>query len=68
MKTFGLSIITFFTIILPLYAADIVREDNSDLFVYVFLGFCSLIIIAQLVPAIMILLGVTKSVKKPVEA
>ncbi|MCG6536611.1 MAG: hypothetical protein L7F78_18355 [Syntrophales bacterium LBB04] len=48
----------------PLFAATDVREaDNSDLFVWIFLAFCGLIVVAQLIPAIMILLGVAKSVK-----
>jgi hypothetical protein len=40
------------------------REDNSDLFVWIFLAFCALIVIAQLIPAAMVIFGFTKSVKK----
>jgi hypothetical protein len=38
--------------------------DNSGLFVWIFLGFCALIVVAQLIPAAMVLLGVVKGVKK----
>lgn len=46
------------------WAADAAREDNSGLFVWIFLAFCALIVVAQLIPAMMMLLGVVKGVKK----
>ena len=49
----------------PVWAATNGREtDNSDLFVWIFLGFCALIVVAQLIPAAMVLFGVVKGVKK----
>ena len=48
----------------PLWAAATAREDNSDLFVWIFLAFCALIIMAQLIPAIMVLMGFAKGVRK----
>jgi hypothetical protein len=50
------------------YAADIVREDNSDLFVWIFLAFCALIIVAQLIPAALMVMGFAKGVKKETPA
>ena len=47
-----------------LWAADAAREDNSGLFVWIFLGFCALIVVAQLIPAMMMLMGVARGVKK----
>jgi uncharacterized membrane protein len=47
----------------PVWAAT-GQGDNSDLFVWIFLGFCALIVVAQLVPATMVLLGLAKGVKK----
>jgi hypothetical protein len=38
--------------------------DNSGLFVWIFLGFCALIVVAQLIPAAMMLFGVVKGAKK----
>ena len=48
----------------PLWAAVSGREDNSDLFVWIFLAFCALIVVAQLVPAAMVLFGLVKGVKQ----
>ena len=38
------------------------REDGSGLLVWAFLGFCALIIVAQLLPALFVLLGIIKGV------
>jgi len=39
------------------------RTDDSGIFVWVFLGFCALIIVAQALPAILMMVGAAKSVK-----
>lgn len=51
-------------------AANGAREDNSGLFVWIFLGFCALIVVAQLMPAVLMLCGVAKAFgkSKPAEA
>lgn len=47
------------------WASEASREaDRSDLFVWIFLAFCALIIVAQLIPALMMLLGFAKGAKK----
>lgn len=38
------------------------RSDSSGIVVWVFLGFCGLIVIAQLVPALMLMFGMVKGV------
>ncbi len=43
-------------------AAAQARQDNSGIVVWAFLGICALIVIAQLVPAIMVMLGLVKGV------
>jgi hypothetical protein len=49
----------------PLWAANTAaHEDNSDMFVWIFLAFCALIVVAQLIPAVMMLLGFSRGVKK----
>ncbi len=48
----------------PALAAGTAREDNSGLFVWIFLALCALIIVAQLVPAVMVLFGFAKGIKK----
>ena len=52
----------------PLWAAAAAREeDNSSLFVWIFLAFCALIVVAQLIPAILMLFGFAKGIKKPAQ-
>ena len=36
--------------------------DTSGIFVWVFLGFCALIVVAQVVPAVLLLTGMVKGV------
>lgn len=43
------------------------REDSSGIVVWMFLGFCALIVIAQLMPAVLMMLGVVKSVGRDKE-
>ncbi len=43
------------------------REDNSGIFVWIFLGFCALIVVAQLLPALFMVLGFAKGMKKAEE-
>lgn len=50
------------------WAESAAREaDNSNLFVWIFLAFCALIIIAQLVPAIMLFMGFAKGARKGIQ-
>ena len=41
-------------------AASGLREDNSVIFVWVFLGFCALIVVAQVIPAVLLMTGMVK--------
>ena len=49
------------------WAATGAREDASGLFVWIFLGFCALIVIAQIVPAILLMTGMVKGVASVVK-
>jgi len=42
------------------FAASAVREDSSGIFVWVFLGFCALIVVAQVIPAVLMATGMVK--------
>jgi hypothetical protein len=57
-------IITIAGIIAPAtaMAATGMREDNSGIFVWVFLGFCALIVVAQVIPAVLMMTGMIKGV------
>ena len=43
-------------------ASNGLSADNSGVFVWVFLGFCALIVVAQIVPAVLLLTGMVKGV------
>ncbi|MEJ2698646.1 MAG: hypothetical protein P8Z70_03155 [Desulfuromonadales bacterium] len=45
-------VLTLWGLVPAAIAAPAGREDNSSLVVWVFLGFCALLVVAQLLPAI----------------
>ena len=58
------AIITTLSLILfavPAFAIDTAQTYNSGILVLLFVGFCALIIVAQLVPAVLTLFGMTKA-------
>ncbi len=46
----------------PAFAVDTATTYSSGILVLLFVGFCSLLIVAQLVPAVLVLFGMTKAV------
>jgi hypothetical protein len=44
------------------FAASTPRVDDSGLFVWIFLGFCALIVIAQVMPAVLLMFGMAKGI------
>ena len=44
------------------FAANGLSEDNSGIFVWVFLGFCALIVVAQVIPAVLLMTGMVKGI------
>jgi heme exporter protein D len=42
------------------YAAEHAAEQSNGLFVWIFAGMCALVVVAQIVPAIMLLTGMIK--------
>jgi hypothetical protein len=49
------------------FAASGLSEDNSGIFVWVFLGFCALIVVSQIVPAVLLMFGMVKGVASVVK-
>ena len=49
------------------FAASGAREDSSGIFVWVFLGFCALIVVVQVVPALMLMFGMAKGITSVVK-
>jgi hypothetical protein len=43
-------------------------EDRSGLFCWIFMGFCALIVVAQLLPAIMMMTGMAKGAAKSMKS
>jgi len=61
------SIFTTLSLILmavPAMAADTSKVYNSGILVLLFVGFCALLVVAQLLPAVMNLMGMTKKAAK----
>ena len=61
------AIITTLTLSLfavPAFAVDTTQTYNSGILVLLFVGFCALLIVAQLVPAVLALFGMTKEAVK----
>lgn len=42
------------------------RVDDSGFFVWIFLGFCALIVVAQVIPALLLMFGLVKGVSQVV--
>ncbi len=53
-------------LVTPAFAIDTAQTYNSGILVLLFVGFCALLIVAQLVPAILVLFGMTKAVAQGV--
>jgi len=64
MKTLATVIATFAGLAPVTAFAANGRADESGFFVWVFLGFCALIVIAQVVPALLLMFGLVKGVSQ----
>lgn len=61
MKTLISTIVLFLATISPVLAAENVIVYKSGILVSLFVGVCTLIVVAQLVPALMIFFGMIKA-------
>lgn len=61
VKSLLTSLLVTIVLVSPTFAVDTAVAYNSGLLVLLFVGFCALLIVAQLVPALMMLFGLTKS-------
>lgn len=52
----------------PAFAVDTSKTYNNGILVLLFVGFCTLIIVAQLVPALLALFGMTQEAGKKVSS
>ena len=64
IKSMLSTLVVTLMLITPVWAADTSVTYNSGILVLLFVGFCALLIVAQLVPAVLVLFGMTKAVSK----
>ena len=67
LKNISLTTLVTLLVASPAFASTAGRVDHSGFIVWAFLGFCALIVVAQLVPAVMVMLGIVKAVASPKE-
>ena len=67
MKLKSLTLSVLFSLVAASPALAAARTDHSGILVWAFLGFCALIVMAQLVPAILVMLGIVKGATSPRE-
>ena len=49
------------------FAASGTSEDGSGIFVWIFLGFFAVIVVGQLIPAVMLIVGLVKGITAKTE-
>ena len=67
MRALGTAAVATMVTAAPAFAAP-TYSDNSGLLVWSFLGFCALIVVAQVMPAVMMMVGMVKGAVAPAEA
>lgn len=64
MKSVLVALVVSMMAVSPALAADTSKVYNSGILVLLFVGFCALLVVAQLLPAVMNLFGMTKKAAK----
>jgi len=64
MKAVFATLIATLMAVSPAMAADTTKTYTSGILVLLFVGFCALLVVAQLLPAVMNLIGMTKKAAK----
>ena len=65
---FSMMSLVLVTVIQPAWAVDSARPGYSGTLVLIFLGFCALIVVAQMVPAMILMMGTISGVAKRMTA
>ena len=60
IKAFLSTLLVTMILVTPAFAVDTTTTYNAGLFVLSFVGFCTLVVIAQMIPAVLMLAGMTK--------
>ena len=61
-------LVVMMTAIQPAWAVDTTQTYQSGTLVLIFLGFCALIVVAQLVPALIMMMGTISGLAKKIAA
>ena len=67
MRTIATAVAATMVTAAPAFAAP-TFSDNSGLLVWSFLGFCSIIVVAQVMPAVMMMVGMVQGAVAPAGA
>ena len=63
MRTTTLTVVMALASSIPALAVDTAKTYSSGLLITVFLAFCALLVVAQLMPSIMLLIGFIKGLR-----
>ncbi|MCK5663147.1 MAG: hypothetical protein KAI17_06655, partial [Thiotrichaceae bacterium] len=61
VKVLLTALVLMFVAVSPALAVDTSKTYSSGILILLFVGFCALLIVAQLVPAVLTLFGMTKA-------
>jgi len=64
LRTTTLTVMMALASSIPAFAVDTAKTYSSGLLIAVFLAFCALLVVAQLLPSIMLLVGFIKGLKR----
>lgn len=59
-RTLIIALATWLATVAPALAQAQAREDHSGILVWAFLGMCALIVVAQVLPAVLMMVGLVK--------
>jgi len=68
LRTTTLTIVMALANSVPAFAVDTAKTYSSGLLIAVFLAFCALLVVAQLMPSIMLLIGFIKGLARRTES
>ena len=68
MRTTTLTVVMALASSIPALAVDTAKTYSSGLLITVFLAFCALLVVAQLMPSIMLLVGFIKGLTRRTES
>lgn len=66
LKNIALSTLVTLLAVSPAFAAE--QAGHSGLLSWLFLGFCALVVVGQLIPASIVAIGIAKGVFSPADA